>query len=202
MITMTEITKLSQLDLNGTYSYADYLLWKFTERVELIKGKIFQMSPAPSRKHQVVSRVLNRYLDRYFEYNPCGLFDAPFDVRLINYKKSTEDKTVFSVVQPDLCVVCDRAKLDDRGCIGSPDLVIEILSPGNSKKEMGIKFNLYEENHISEYWIVEPAENAIFVYTLQNGKYIGLKPCIEGETIISPLFPELNFEIEKIFEDK
>lgn len=199
---MTEITKLSQLDLNGTYSYADYLLWKFTERVELIKGKIFQMSPAPSRKHQVVSRVLNRYLDRYFEYNPCGLFDAPFDVRLINYKKSTEDKTVFSVVQPDLCVVCDRAKLDDRGCIGSPDLVIEILSPGNSKKEMGIKFNLYEENHISEYWIVEPAENAIFVYTLQNGKYIGLKPCIEGETIISPLFPELNFEIEKIFEDK
>ena len=202
MITMTEITKLSQLDLNGTYSYADYLLWKFTERVELIKGKIFQMSPAPSRKHQVVSRVLNRYLDRYFEYNPCGLFDAPFDVRLINYKKSTEDKTVFSVVQPDLCVVCNRAKLDDRGCIGSPDLVIEILSPGNSKKEMGIKFNLYEENHISEYWIVEPAENAIFVYTLQNGKYIGLKPCIEGETIISPLFPELNFEIEKIFEDK
>ncbi|MBC7494028.1 MAG: Uma2 family endonuclease [Flavobacterium sp.] len=199
---MTEITKLSQLDLNGTYSYADYLLWKFTERVELIKGKVFQMSPAPSRKHQVVSRVLNRYLDRYFEHHPCGLFDAPFDVRLINYKKSTEDKTVFSVVQPDLCVVCDRAKLDDRGCIGSPDLVIEILSPGNSKKEMGIKFNLYEENHISEYWIVEPAENAIFVYTLQNGKYIGLKPCIEGETITSPLFPELNFEIEKIFEDK
>ena len=93
-------------------------------------------------------------------------------------------------------------KLDDRGYIGSPDLIIEILSPGNSKKEMGIKFNLYEENHISEYWIVEPAENAIFVYTLQNGKYIGLKPCIEGETIISPLFPELNFEIEKIFEDK
>ena len=130
------------------------------------------------------------------------MYFAPFDVRLINYKKSTDDNTVFSVVQHDLCVVCDRSKLDDRGCIGSPDLVVEILSPGNSKKEMGIKFNLYEENHISEYWIVEPAENAIFVYTLQNGKYIGLKPCIEGETIISPLFPELNFEIEKIFEDK
>lgn len=67
---------------------------------------------------------------------------------------------------------------------------------------MGIKFSLYEENLIPEYWIVEPAENAIFVYTLQNGKYSGLKPCIEGETITSPLFPELNFEIEKIFEDK
>lgn len=199
---MTEITKLSQLDLNGTYSYADYLLWKFTERVELIKGKIFQMSPAPSRKHQVAAGILYRYLDRYFEKHSCGLYFAPFDVRLINFKKSTEDQTVFSVVQPDLCVVCDRSKLDDRGCIGSPDLVIEILSPGNSKKEMGIKFSLYEENLIPEYWIVEPAENAIFVYTLQNGKYIGLKPCIEGEIITSPLFPELNFEIEKIFEDK
>lgn len=195
------ITNFSDLDLTKTYSYADYLLWQFQERVELIKGKIFEMSPAPSRKHQLVSSVLNRYLDRYFEFRPCGLYYAPFDVRLLNFKKSTDDKKVFSVVQPDLCVVCDQSKLDDRGCIGAPDLVIEILSSGNSKKEMGIKFNLYEENHINEYWIVEPAENSIFVYTLKDGKYIGLKPCIEGEKITSPLFPELDFEIEKIFEN-
>jgi Uma2 family endonuclease len=197
---MAIVTKLSDLDLNKTYSYADYLLWQFQERVELIKGKIFEMSPATSRKHQVVLRFLNRHLDRYFEEKSCGLYFAPFDVRLVNFKKSTEDNTIFSVVQPDLCVVCDEEKLDDRGCIGAPDLVIEILSPGNSKKEMGIKFDLYEENGVKEYWIVEPAENSIFVYTLQNGKYIGLKPCIEGQTITSPLFPELDFEIEKIFQ--
>ena len=196
---MAIIYNLSDLDLTKTYSYADYLLWQFQERVELIKGKIFEMSPAPSRKHQVISRILNRYLDRYFEMKPCGLFYAPFDVRLINFKKSTDDNKVFTVVQPDLCVVCDNSKLDDRGCIGSPDLVIEILSPGNSKKEMGIKFNLYEENQINEYWIVDPTENSIFVYTLKDGKYSGLKPCIEGEKIISPLYPELDFEIEKIF---
>jgi len=197
---MAVVTKLSDLDANKIYSYADYLLWQFQERVELIKGKIFEMSPAPSRKHQVVLRKLNRYLDRYFEFKSCGLYFAPFDVRLINYKKSSEDHQVFSVVQPDLCVVCDENKLDDRGCIGAPDLVIEILSPGNSKKEMGIKFDLYEENGIKEYWIVEPAENSIFVYTLKDGKYYGLKPCIEGQKIKSPLFPELDFEIEKIFE--
>ena len=104
-------------------------------------------------------------------------------------------------MQPDLCVVCDKEKLDDRGCIGAPDLVVEILSPGNSKKEMGIKFDLYEENGVKEYWIVEPAENCIFVYTLKDGKYIGLKPCIEGQKITSPLFPALDFEIEKIFVD-
>jgi Uma2 family endonuclease len=197
---MPVVTKFSDLDLNKKYSYADYLLWQFQERVELIKGKIFQMSPAPSRNHQVVSGRLNRYLDRYFEFHPCGLYYAPFDVRLVNFEKSTLDNKVFTVIQPDLCVVCDQHKLDDRGCLGSPDLVIEILSPGNSKKEMGVKFNLYEENKVKEYWIVEPAENSIFVYTLKDGKYIGLKPCIEGEKITSPLFPKLDFEIEKIFE--
>ena len=196
---MAIVTKLSDLDLSKTYSYADYLLWRFQERVELIKGKIFEMSPGPSRKHQVISGILNRYLDRYFELKSCSLYYAPFDVRLINYTKSTEDQKVFSVVQPDLCVVCDQSKLDDRGCLGSPDLVIEILSPGNSKKEMGVKFNLYEENGIKEYWIVDPTEHSIFVYTLQQDKYIGLKPCIEGEKINSPLFPLLDFEIEKIF---
>jgi Uma2 family endonuclease len=198
---MSIVYKLSDLDLTKTYSYADYLLWQFQERVELIKGKIFEMSPAPSRKHQVVSRVLNRYLDRHFEFESCELYCAPFDVRLVNFRESTDDKKVFSVVQPDLCVICDSSKLDDRGCIGSPDLVIEILSPGNSKKEMGVKFNLYEENLVKEYWIVEPAENSIFVYALKDGKYIGLKPCIEGEKITSPLFPKLDFEIQKIFVD-
>jgi|JI10StandDraft_1071094.scaffolds.fasta_scaffold59602_2 Uma2 family endonuclease len=195
------ITNIDQLDLNGSYTYADYLLWQFSERVELIKGKIFKMSPAPSRKHQVFSLRLTRFLDRYFEHKNCGLYVAPFDVRLINFKKSTDNNKVFSVVQPDICVICDTSKLDDKGCIGSPDLVVEILSPGNSKKEMGIKFDLYEENGVKEYWIVEPAENSIFVYTLQNGKYIGLKPFIEDQQMKSPLFPELNFEIKKVFED-
>jgi Uma2 family endonuclease len=98
-------------------------------------------------------------------------------------------------------VVCDLEKLDDKGCIGAPDLVIEILSPGNSKREMGEKFSLYEENKIKEYWIVEPTEQNILIYTLQNEKYVGLKPCIEGEIITSPLFPELDFMIDNIFKN-
>lgn len=195
------ITNIDQLDFSKTYTYADYLLWNFKERVELFKGKIFKMRPAPSRHHQEVSQKLNIYLHKFLENNPCKLYYAPFDVRLKNFEKSTQDNQVLTVVQPDLCVVCDLSKLDDRGCIGSPDLIIEILSPGNSKKEMGIKFNLYEENKVKEYWIVEPAENCIYVYTLQKDKYIGLKPCIEGEVITSPLFSDLKFEIEKIFAE-
>ena len=195
------ITDINQLDLNGTYSYADYLLWRFKERVELFKGKVFEMSPAPNRKHQEVSLLITRYLDRFFEHQKCGLYVAPFDVRLINFTKSTANSKVFTVVQPDLCVVCDQSKLDKKGCIGSPDLVVEIISPGNSKKELGVKFNLYEENGVLEYWIVNPLEQTVLIYSLVNSKFIAAKPLIDGEKITSPLFPELNFEVSKIFVD-
>ena len=121
------------------------------------------------------------------------------EILLTWYRK--ENNKIYTVVQPDLCVVCDLEKLDDKGCIGAPDLVIEILSPGNSKREMGEKFRLYEENGIKEYWIVEPTEQNILIYTLQNEKYVGLKPCIEGEIITSPLFPELDFMIDDIFKN-
>ena len=198
---MATVKHLSDLDLTKRYTYADYLLWQFSERVELIKGFIRKMSPAPNRRHQEVSHRINRYLDNYLYNKPCGLYYAPFDVRLLDSKKSKENNKIYTVVQPDLCVVCDLEKLDDKGCIGAPDLVIEILSPGNSKREMGEKFSLYEENKIKEYWIVEPTEQNILIYTLQNEKYVGLKPCIEGEIITSPLFPELDFMIDNIFKN-
>ena len=194
------ITNINQLDLNATYSYADYLLWRFKERVELFRGKIFEMSPAPNRKHQAVAGNLFQNFRYYFTNKTCKMYFAPFDVRLINFTQST-DNTVFTVVQPDLCVICDQSKLDKRGCIGSPDLVVEILSPGNSKKELGIKFNLYEENGVLEYWIVNPLEESVLIYSLVNDKYVATKPLIDGEKIKSPLFPELDFEIAKIFED-
>ncbi len=196
------IENFKDLDLSKSYTFADYLTWKFQERLELIKGKIFQMSPAPNRYHQRISGNLYGALWTTFKSNSCGLYSAPFDVRLVNFKKSTDDNQVFSVVQPDICVICDKEKLDDKGCIGSPDLVIEILSPGNTDKEMGIKFDLYEENEIKEYWIIEPTDKVIFIYTLQNGKYIGLKPQTHLDKIKSPLFPYFDFDISQIFEDK
>jgi Uma2 family endonuclease len=197
---MDAIVDINQLDFNKIYTYADYLTWQFQERVELLRGKIFKMSPAPSRKHQEVSVQLFRKLDAFFITHTCNIYYAPFDVRLVNFKKSTDDAKVLTVVQPDICVICDKGKLDDRGCLGSPDLIIEILSPGNSKKEMDNKFDLYEENGVKEYWIVEPYQKSILIYTLQNGKYIGLKPFSEEGTIKSPLFPGLDFDIKGVFE--
>ena len=194
------ITNIDDLDLNGTYSYADYLLWQFSERLELIKGKIFKMSPAPSSGHQRVSMKLTRELDKYFYGLSCEIFVAPFDVRLVNFKKSTPENQIFSVVQPDLCVICDASQVDEKGCLGAPNLIIEILSKGNSKKDMTIKFDLYEENGVQEYWIVNPSEKDVHIYTLSNGKYIGSRPYIMETELQSPTFPDLKFEVDKIFE--
>jgi len=193
------ITDINQLDFDKTYSYADYLTWKFQERIEIFKGKIFRMSPAPNTSHQKVSMRLTKFFLQKFNNHSCNLFAAPFDVRLLDSKKSTENKSVFTVVQPDLCVICDEEKIDERGAFGAPDLVIEILSLGNSKKEMKYKFDLYEEAGVLEYWIVNPADKTILIYALKDNQFTGLHPLIEEDQIKSPLFPQLDFILEEIF---
>ncbi|WP_197056131.1 Uma2 family endonuclease [Flavobacterium gilvum] len=197
---MIMITNINELDFDKTYSYADYLTWKFQERVEIFKGKLFKMSPAPSTSHQKVSMKLTKFILQKFSNHPCNLFAAPFDVRLLDKKKTTNDSEIFTVVQPDLCVICDENKLDQRGAFGAPDLVIEILSPGNSKKELKYKFDLYEEAGVLEYWIVNPEDKTFLIYVLKDNQFIGLHPLIEEDQIKSPLFPQLDFVLEEIFK--
>ena len=193
------ITNINDLDLNGSYTYADYLLWQFSERLELIKGKIFKMSPAPSSSHQRISMKLTRELDRYFYGLNCEIFAAPFDVRLINFKKSTSDNQIITVVQPDLSIICDSSKIDEKGCLGAPNLIVEILSNGNSNTDLKIKFDLYEENGVKEYWIVNPTDKTVLIYTLLEGKYIGSRPFTTDTVIQSPTFSDLKVEVNKIF---
>jgi Uma2 family endonuclease len=192
------ITSLDQLDINGTYTYADYLLWQFEERVELLRGKIRQMA-APSMKHQRISIRFSRLLANALWQSPCQVFAAPFDVRLT---RILNDKEVKTVVQPDLCVICDPSKLDDRGCNGAPDLIIEILSPGNSRTEMKDKFELYQEAGVLEYWVVSPIEKTIQVWKLnEQGIYIGLQPKVEGDIATTPIVPNLEVDVTEVFED-
>jgi Uma2 family endonuclease len=194
------ITNIDQLDLTGSYTYADYLLWQFQERVELIKGKIFKMSPGPSSWHQSLSWNLMRQIDKAFYKTSCKMYAAPFDVRLIDFKKSGADNQIISVVQPDLCVICDRNKIDEKGCLGAPDLIIGILSKGNSKKDLVTKFDLYQENGVTEYWIVNPTNEAIYIYVLQNGKFIGQKPLTTDNELHSPTFEKLHFSVKNVFD--
>lgn len=199
------ITDISQLDLDKTYAYADYLLWQFGERVELIKGKIFKMSPAPNRRHQAILGEIHLKIGSYLKEHQklCNLYLAPFDVRLLDSVKSKlSDRDIHTVVQPDLCLICDESKLDERGCIGAPDLIIEILSPGNSKKEMKIKYELYEENGVQEYWVVFPYESLLQRFVLNaKGKFELAKIYTDEDIITTPLLPDWQMVLGEILQD-
>lgn len=190
------------LSYKSKYTYSDYLLWTVQERYEIIKGKLFKMSPAPARFHQEISRNLSFELLKFFENKDCKVYSAPFDIRLIDpQKQSTKDKDIITVFQPDLCVICDKSKLDTRGCIGSPDFIIEILSPSNSSKEMKHKYQLFEENGVREYWVVDYTHKLVFIYVLENGKYRGYPPLTTEDIATSHIFPDLHFDLHKIFKD-
>ncbi|MBK8042653.1 MAG: Uma2 family endonuclease [Haliscomenobacter sp.] len=191
------VTNFADLDPEGSYTYTDYLLWHFQERVELIKGRIFRMSPAPNMAHQRASQALNFALLSFFRQRSCQVFVAPFDVRLPVPDKKGRDATV---VQPDLCVLCDERKLDEQGCNGAPDWVIEILSPGNSRMEMREKFRVYEEAGVREYWIVNPAEKVVIQFVLNaQGQFYGLAPAIEDDQLTPHIFPELVVDLKEVF---
>ena len=189
------IKDISSLDLNKLYTYSDYLKWQFTERVELIKGKIFKMSPAPSTRHQEISVGLIGELQQFLKRKSCKVFSAPFDVRLPS-KNGTQIETV---VQPDVCVICDPNKLDSKGCLGAPDIVVEILSPQSTKKDLREKFDLYEENGVLEYWVVYPNDNALEVFVLEDNKYES-KGGLEKEDILTtPVLPGLELQLNEVF---
>lgn len=197
------ITSLDQLDFNKKYTYADYVLWQFPERVELLKGKLFPMA-VPNVNHQKVSGNLYFKLQLYFVNKKCDVFHAPFDVRLPlpSHKKTTAK--VDTVIQPDLCIVCDKSKLDKQGCVGAPDLIVEILSPGNSRREMKDKFELYEAAGVLEYWIIDPKRKSVFVHYLEEKthKYIAQVPNLTNTDILkSRTFEGLEIELEEVFPE-
>lgn len=194
------ITDLSQLDPDGTYTYADYLKWQFEQSVELIKGRLYDMSPAPRSKHQRISmRVLHDLLI-HFSRQSCEVFAAPFDVRLPNpdYEPGFNNK-IHTVVQPDISVICDSAKIDEFGCIGAPDWIIEITSPSTHKKDFSEKFDLYEAAGVREYWIAVPKSQEIYVYSLANDRYVERDVYEQGSKATSSLFLELTLDLDWVF---
>lgn len=198
---MAVITDLSQLDLDGHYSYADYLDWQFDEAIELIKGKIMRMSPAPNVRHQHISMNLSRFLSVFFHKKQCKVFASPFDVRLYDRKKSIlADTDIKTVVQPDLCVICNPDLLDEQGCNGAPDWIIEILSKSNTKREMHIKFDLYQEGGVGEYWLVYPDNPAIHQFVLDDKGVYQFKGMYTHDDVVRPyLFPDLAIDANEVF---
>ena len=187
------------LDLQKRYSYADYLSWMDDKRRELIDGFIKLMTPAPARKHQKISGNLFREISLYLKNKKCQVYSAPFDVRLP--KDSMQPDKIYNVVQPDISVICDPKKLDDRGCIGAPDLIIEIISPATSKRDVHEKYLLYEKSGVLEYWIVYPHEKTVSVFKLKEKKYHLDAMYAGNDEILPGIFNDLVIKLEEIFED-
>ena len=194
------ITDITALDTAKRYTYADYLQWAFEEQLELIKGKIFKMSPAPGRRHQQISWELVKQFSVYLDHKDCKAYHAPFDVRLPDKKKSKADNHIYTVVQPDICIICDAAKLDERGCLGAPDFIIEIVSPATVRKDLNEKYRLYEESGVREYWIVQPNDQLVTVFELNDlQKYALRKIYSSTEEVPVGIFPGFSIQLEEVF---
>jgi Uma2 family endonuclease len=157
---------------SNTYTYADYMKYPEGARIELIGGEIYNMSPAPSRIHQELITELVTIFNNYIKSNNgnCKVYPSPFDVFL------TDDDNIEScknIVQPDISVICDKNKLNDKGCIGAPDLIIEIVSPSNPSSDYVRKLWLYESFKVREYWIINPMDKSILIYKLDDTMHYG-----------------------------
>ena len=157
---------------NKIYTYKDYLTFPGDERIEIIEGEIFAMG-SPSVIHQSLITNLLFEIQSYIKANkgPCKVFTAPFDVILKNDNEEVEECS--NIVIPDISVICDKNKLSDgKKCVGSPDMIVEIISPSNAGHDYVTKLNLYQKYKVKEYWIIDPRVKKIFVYFLdENGFY-------------------------------
>jgi Uma2 family endonuclease len=178
------------LKLEQKWTYEEYATWDDGKRWEIIDGEVYAMSPAPSLKHQRISRNITAAITPYFKGKPCEPFEAPTDVVLDEY----------NVVQPDLLVVCDKSKLTDANVQGAPDLVIEILSPSTTVKDRREKLALYERFGVMEYLLIHPVDETVERFVLRDGRYDVPKVFGWSETLSFFLFPELTLNLWEIFD--
>jgi len=186
------------LAYDKAYTYADYLTFDLDFMVELIRGKIFKMTPAPSMRHQEISGNLHAIVWSFFRNDPCKVYAAPTDIVLpiANMKKEKSH----TVVQPDLCVICDLSILDKQSAFGAPTLVVEILSPHTKKKDLQLKYEIYEEAGVQEYWIIMPEEELLEQFVLLDNKYERIQTYTREDKIISRALKGLTVELREVFK--
>ncbi|WP_310449896.1 Uma2 family endonuclease [Sulfuritalea sp.] len=189
---------LPQRDLE-CHTYAEYAAWPDDVRYELIDGIAYAMGPAPARRHQEVAGEMFRQIADALEGSPCRPYIAPFDVRLP--RAGEADDKIDTVVQPDISVICDKAKLDERGCRGAPDWIVEVLSPGSAGHDQVVKRELYERVGVREYWLVHPVDKVVTIYLLVTGAYG--KPAVQelvGDTTAAVL-PQVTITWARVLRE-
>ena len=192
--------KVNEPDLSGTYTAKDYITWNVDELMELIREKIFKMSPSPLVNHQRVhSRLYLQMAADQKLRGSCETFQTLLDVYLIH--PGEDWKETENIVEPDLFILCDPSKIHSRGIIGAPDFLAEVLSPGTNKKDASLKMEPYEEYVVREYWMISPQDRLVIVNLLkEDGKYETQRPVVEGQVISPGDFPEIKVDLAELFE--
>lgn len=181
------------------YTLADCLAWSEDDRAEIIDGEVYLMAP-PSRRHQSTSGELYRQLANYLEGKDCKVYAAPFGVRLFE-RKGDAPYLVDTVVEPDIVVVCDPDKLDDIGCRGAPDLIMEILSPSSLRHDRLTKFNLYRRAGVREYWIVDPASQTVQSFVLEGNHYVAKDFGAPGDQLRVNVLEDCTIDLTPVFAE-
>ena len=181
------------------HTYGDYVTWPDDERWEIIEGVAHAMTPAPTSRHQVILGELFFQVRRQLQGRTCRAYLAPFDVRLPggDHDDSLDD----TVVQPDLSVICDRAKVDAKGCRGAPDLVVEISSPSTASRDQLEKAALYEKNGVREYWIVHPADRLVYIRRLEEDGFGPILVRAAEGPLESAAVSDLVVDLEALFAE-
>ena len=183
------------------WSYADYLTWDDGKRWELINGVVYPLSSSPGTLHQRVSGGLGVQFGNYFVGKTTEVFFAPFDVCLID-KPDVPDNEITTVVEPDLIVICDGTMLEERCCMGVPDLLVEILTAESAAHDLKTKFDLYQHHGVKEYWIVHPEEQTVMVFKIgEEGMYGKPERYAGDDTISVPLFGDLVIDLKSVFAE-
>ena len=181
------------------HTYAEYCRWPEDVRYELIDGQAYAMSPGPNRRHQELVGEVFLQIGNALRESPCRVYVAPLDIRLPHGNEADDD--VDTVVQPDISVICDRTKLDDRGCRGAPDWVIEVLSPSSASHDQILKRAIYERHGVREFWLIHPVDLIVTVYRLVDGAYG--KPDIHElkDTLACGILPEVVIDWARVVRE-
>ena len=173
------------------YTYSDYLKTPDDKRFELIEGDLI-MTPSPTVKHQAVSENISFLLSSHIRACKLGrLFYAPMDVVLDQ----------FNVLQPDIMLVLNENKkvITEANIKGAPDLVVEIISPTSGYRDKATKKRIYERFGVKEYWVVEPQEETVEIYSLKDKKFALHQSLRKKDTLSSLLLPEFKVPLTDIF---
>ena len=182
-----------------SYSYADLLAWEDDpSRYELYDGQPVALA-SPTDIHQSILGELFLQLGTYLRGKRCKAYLSPFDVRLFE-ERSDSPQSVKTVLQPDLSVVCDPEKVDRHGIHGAPDMVIEILSPTTARSDRIVKYDLYQQAGVREYWIVDPETRTVSVHTLEDGAYYSAVVYTAGMSVPVGILEDCTIDLSQVFQ--